>query len=161
MNVVADFFHIIELDDLDGSKVVKFPTMRVGESGKMETGDIEQGKAVQTDQNEAFVQSRVHPGGKCLEQNFEGRGSPVSDITDDPTAVLKNSSSTTSSTGSSPATAVSIVPRFFALDVDIVHKEVGEIDSAVRIDPKDLSHDMIELRESMKEFNEIFIIYTD
>jgi hypothetical protein len=35
MNVVTDFFYIIELDDLDGSKVVKFPTMRVGESGKM------------------------------------------------------------------------------------------------------------------------------
>jgi hypothetical protein len=45
--------------------------------------------------------------------------------------------------------------------VDIVHEEVVEIESAVRIDPRDLSHDMIELRESMKELDGIFIICTD
>ena len=96
----------------------------------------------------------MHSGGKRRRQDFgDGRGSPVSDITD-PTAVSKDSSSSVSSTDSGPAAAVNVVPRF-TLDMDAVDEEAEEFESAAGSDPRELYSDLIELRESRRELDEI------
>jgi hypothetical protein len=105
--------------------------------------------------NGAFVERSVHAGGKRRRQQFgDGRESPLSGATDS-TAVSKDSSSSSlSSTDSSPAAAGKFVPHF-TLGMDAVDEEAKAFESAAGRDPRELYRDLIEVRTSTRELDEV------